>query len=110
ISGTVENAIQLNGGDGDFDGYVNLHDAVLVANGPKVYVSVYNHSAVLVVDVEAGTVEKTISLAALLDPSDGDGSVDVDRGFYDPATKRVYFAVHRINSLDLFIDPYLLSC
>src|SRR5260221_1127920 len=108
-TGTLERRIDLSGGDAA-PTYLNAHDSVVVPGGSKAYVSLFDKSAVVVVDVDAGTVIRTISFASLLDPSDTDGSVDVDRGFYDPVSKRAYFAAHRVNVNDLFSAPYLLHC
>jgi hypothetical protein len=107
--GGVDRRVDLHGGDGGTQP-LNPHDVVFVPSVSKAYVSLYAASGIAVVDVASGAVTRTIDLSSLLDPSDADGSVDADVGFYDAVTGRVYFALQRTDLTTTYAPPYQLAC
>lgn len=109
-TGTVAKTVPLHAADGGTG--TNPHHVVLVPGSSprKAYVSLYAGNAIVVVDIDAGTVLKTIDLSTFLDPSDTDGSVDVDSGLYDAATNRAYFVLERIDLNTAWVPPYEQAC
>lgn len=109
-SGAVAHKVALTAADGGTG--TNPHHVVVVPGSSprKAYVSLYNANAIAVVDIDAGTVKKTIDLSSYLDPTDSDGSVDVDSGLYDAATGRAYFALERIDLNTAWVAPYEQAC
>ncbi|HVW29749.1 MAG TPA: hypothetical protein VHC69_30505 [Polyangiaceae bacterium] len=73
----------------------NPHDVAVV--GTKAFVPLYNTSQVAVLDLGNDTVASTIDLSSFLDPTDADGSIELDRAFYDASSKLVYFLADRID-------------
>ncbi|HEX4341230.1 MAG TPA: hypothetical protein VH062_35215 [Polyangiaceae bacterium] len=73
------------------------HDVVVV--GKKAFVPLYNDNRVDVLALDTNTVASTIDLSAYLDAKDGDGSIELDRGFYDATSNTVFFLADRIDLL-----------
>lgn len=109
-TGTVARRVLLRTADGGAG--TNPHDVVLVPGSVprKAYVSLYDASAIAVVDIDAGSVTKTIDLSAYMASGDTDGSVEVDSGLYDGATGRAYFSLERIDLNTARVAPYQLAC
>jgi hypothetical protein len=91
--------------------YVSNPRAVLVTTESKAYVGRYASNVVQIVDVASGAVTGHLDLSAYLAPDDPDGLVDVQDAAYDPATKRAYFLLQRINQFDYGPGPdYVGAC
>jgi len=67
-----------------------------------------NRMAVL--DLAAGTVTKTIDLAAYQASGDADGSVDMTSPVLHPSSGRVYFLLGRIDRTTVAAPSYQLAC
>jgi hypothetical protein len=80
------------------------------AGAERAYVSLFGANAIAVVDLSTGTVTGTIDLGAFVDPSDQDGSVEVDSGMYDPVSGRAYFVLQRIDLTTVQAPDYQLRC
>ncbi|WP_394827768.1 hypothetical protein [Pendulispora albinea] len=75
---------------------VNPHDVVVTA-GAKAYVTRYARNTVTIIDAAAASVTGSLDLSEFVDPLDPDSLVDAQSAVYDPATKRAYFLLQRIN-------------
>lgn len=86
--------------------------ATVVTAGDKAYVVSYSHNALAILDVATGQLQGEVDLANFVLPEDPDGFVDAFDGVYDPATKRAYFVLGRINQLatDFLPPDYVASC
>jgi hypothetical protein len=94
-NGTVARRIDFfkpDGGDSP-----NPHDVVVIPGTSTAYVPMYHVNEVAIVDVDTGALQGAVDLSSLADPADTDGSVDADRGFYDPVTGYVYLTLQRID-------------
>jgi hypothetical protein len=79
---------------------VNPHDVVVVpGNGGSSmgYVSLYDANAIAVVNLDTGAIVTRIDLSSFVASGDADGHAEVDSGYYDATTGRVYFTLHRLD-------------
>ncbi|MES1178289.1 MAG: hypothetical protein ABUL62_28465 [Myxococcales bacterium] len=76
----------------------------------KAYVPFLNTSAIAIVDLGDGTVSRRIDLSAYDVAGDGDGSVDVSAGIYDPTAEIAYFVLGRIDRKTIVAPDYRLAC
>lgn len=108
-TGTVARRIPLGPADG---AVANLspQDVVLVPGESKAYVPLRDANEILIVDVDAGVVTGSVDISAFMVPGDTDGKVDVGKGFFDPALRRVYFTLSRVDRTSLATPPYRLAC
>jgi hypothetical protein len=74
----------------------------------KAYVLLYEENRIAVVDLGAGSVSKTIDLAALLDSADGDGAVDMNSAVLTAG--RLYFLLGQIDRTTIVAPNYELAC
>lgn len=80
--------------------------AAVVAAGDKAYVVRYSHNALAIIDVTSGERIGEVDLSGFVHPDDPDGFADAFDGVYDPATKRAYFVLGRVNQFTTdFIAP-----
>jgi hypothetical protein len=86
----------------DAANYASNPQAIVVTTGTKAYVARYASNTILVVDIASGAPTGHVDLSAFVAPDDPDGLVDVADGAYDPASKRAYFLLQRI---DQFAAP-----
>lgn len=88
----------------------NPYAAVVTAKD-KAYVVRYAHNALKIVDLATGQSTGEIDLGGFLHADDPDGLIDVQDGVYDPASKRAYFLMGRINQFDWGEAPdYVSEC
>jgi hypothetical protein len=87
--------------------------AVVPAGGTKVYVLRYTRNEIAVIDAsqaaDAGTPGKTIDLSGVVETG-GDGYVEMNGGFYDATTKRVYVLLANIDRFNVGCGGYCLVC
>ncbi len=108
-SGTVARRIPLAVPDGGATP-ISPQDVVLVPGASKAYVPLRDANQILIVDVDAGAVVGRIDVSAFMATGDTDGKVDVGKGFFDPALRRAYFTLSRVDRTSLGTPPYLLTC
>jgi hypothetical protein len=108
-TGAVARRIPL----GPIDGAVvplTPEDVVMVPGDSKAFVSLRDANSIVTVDVDAGVVTGSVDVSAFVAAGDADGKVDVRKGFFDPAFRRVYFTASRVDRNSLAAPPYLLTC
>jgi hypothetical protein len=80
--------------------------AVVVSAGTKAYVLRYNRNVIDIIDpsqtVDGGAPTGTIDISAQVQASDPDGVVEMDNGFYDPSTKRLWVVLQNTNEVPPF--------
>lgn len=108
-TGTIARRIPL----GPVDGAVvplAPQDVVMVPGESKAYVSLRDANSILTVDVDAGVVTGSVDISAFMASGDTDGTVEAGKGFFDPAFRRVYFTLSRVDRNSTATPPYLLEC
>jgi hypothetical protein len=98
----------------DAGGYAYGNAYSVAENASSAYVALYNRNHVPVLDtsvaVDGGAPASSIDLSSLLQPGDGDGSVEDTAAIYDPSTKRVWLVLGNIDELTVAPPSYDLLC
>lgn len=98
------------------DGGDNYSDpvAAIVAGAGKGYVLRYTRNAIAVIDTnqvaDGGAPTKTIDLASLLQPEDGDGIVEMTGGVFVPSKNRVYVLLGNLDRRRVSSDGFTILC
>jgi hypothetical protein len=83
---------------------------VALVDATRAFVTLYGRNEVAILDIAAGSVEKTIDLASQLTPGDGDGVVEVSTPIHDPTAQRVYVTLARIDRTTIAAPNFELAC